>query len=309
VSPSGAAVYVPGTFGSDQRRLVAVDSRGTVTPFAAPSRHYAFPRFSPDGRNVVVTIDAPTPDLWLYDISAGTLRQITFDAGATNPVWTPDGQRVAFSSNSGPARNLFWIPTFQSAQAERLSTSEHPQLPGSWSPDGRTLAFVERDPANGRDIRLLPMAGDRTSRPLLDSPFDEGAPRFSPDGRLLAYVSNESGRSEVFVRSLAAGRGVQVSSNGGTEPVWARDGARLFYRHGGQMADVPVQGAAPVRVGPPHMLFEDTFTVGTLDAANYDVADGDRFLMVQPETQSAARDVHVLVNWASVLGPAPLSTR
>ena len=309
VSPSGTAVYVPGMFGSDQRRLVAVDSRGTVTPFAAPTRHYAFPRFSPDRRNVVVTIDTPTSDLWLYDISAGTLRQLTFDAGATNPIWTPDAQRVAFSSNTGSARNLFWIPVLQSAPAERLATSEHPQLPGSWSPDGRTLAFVERDPATGRDIRLLPMAGGRTSRPLLDSPFDEGAPRFSPDSRLLAYVSNESGRSEVFVRSLAAGRGVQVSSNGGAEPVWARDGARLFYRHGDQMAVVSVQSAAPVRVGPPQILFEGTFTMGTLDAANYDVADGDRFLMVQPETQSAARDVHVLVNWAAVLRAAPPSGR
>jgi serine/threonine-protein kinase len=101
VSASGSVVYVAGTFASGPRRLVAVDRTGTVTPFAAPSRQYASPQLSPDGRHVLVTIEQPTPDLWLYDISAGTLRQLTFDAGATFPIWTRDGQRAVFSSNTG----------------------------------------------------------------------------------------------------------------------------------------------------------------------------------------------------------------
>jgi eukaryotic-like serine/threonine-protein kinase len=312
VSASGSAVYAAGTFASDQRRLVAVDRTGTVTPFAAPLRQYASPHISPDGRHVLVTIDASTPDVWLYDISAGTLRQITFDAGAVFPIWTPDGQRATFSSNTGQGRNLFWAPVFQSGQAERLATSEHAQVPGSWSPDAGTLAFVQRHPTKGRDIWLLPQGGDRTPRPFLDAAFDEAAPGFSPDGRSLAYVSNESGRSEVFVRArVDPGSRQQVSNDGGVEPVWARDGRQLFYRHDDKMMVASVlSSGAPPRVGTPQELFAGTFAAGTLDAANYDVMpDGQRFLMVQRESQSATRTLHVLINWFGVVAAATPTAR
>ena len=307
VSPSGSAVYVAGTFASDQRRLVAVDRGGTVTPFAAPLRQYSSPQLSPDGRQLLVTIEGSTADLWLYDISAGTLRQLTFDAGATFPIWTPDGQRAVYSSNTRGVRNLFWTAVFQQGQAERLASSENVQLPGSWSPDGATLAFVERHPTKGRDIWLLPLGGDRIPRPFLDATFDEGAPRFSPDSRSLAYVSNESGRTEVFLRSrMDPARRQQVSNNGGAEPVWARDGRQLFYRSGDKMMVVPIlTSAAAPRAGTPQELFEGKFAAGTLDATNYDVTpDGQRFLMVQAEPQTGARTLHVLMNWFGVVAAA-----
>jgi Tol biopolymer transport system component len=312
VSPSGSLVYVSGTFSSDQRRLVVVDRGGTVTPFAAPSWQYASPRLAPDGRHVLVTIAGPTQDLWLYDISAGALRQLTFEAGASFPVWSPNGQRAAFSATVGGARNLFWLPVFQQGQAERLTSSAHTQLPGSWSPDAGTLAFVERDPTKGRDIWFLPLGGERTPRPFIDTAFDEGSPRFSPDGRSLAYVSNEAGRAEVFVRLLMEpAQRRQVSTDGGAEPVWARDGRQLFYRHGDKMMAVPIlASAAALRIGTPLELFDGKFVAGTLDEANYDVMpDGQRFLMIQPEPQSAARTVHVLTNWFGVIASATQSAR
>src|SRR5436190_5762394 len=125
--------------------------------------------------------------------------------------------------------------------------------PGSCSPNVVTLPFVERHPTTGRDICNLPFASDRIARPLLQAAFDEGAPRFSPDGRSLAYVSNESGRTEVFLRSrVDLGQRQPVSTNGGAEPVWARDGRQLFYRHGEKMMVVSIlSSAAPPRVGPP----------------------------------------------------------
>jgi serine/threonine protein kinase/Tol biopolymer transport system component len=312
VSATGSAVYAAGTFSSDQRRLVAVDRTGSVTPFAAPLRQYGYPQLSPDGRHVLVTIDRSTPDLWLYDIAAATLRQLTFDAGATFPIWTPDGQRAVFSSNASGVRNLFWMPVFEPGQAERLATSEYVQLPGSWSPDAGTLAFVERHPTTGRDIWVLPFASDRIPRPFLHAAFDEGAPRFSPDGRWLAYVSNESGRTEVFLRSrVDLGQRQPVSTNGGAEPVWARDGRQLFYRHDDKMMVVAIlSNTASPRVGPPQEVFAGNFAVGTLDAANYDVMpDGQRFLMVQAEQPSSQRTLQVLINWLGVVAAAAPSGR
>ena len=312
LSPSGTAVYVTGMFAADQRRLVAVDRGGTVTPLAAPLRKYSSPQLSPDGRDLLVTIDGSTPDLWVYDIPAGTLRQLTFEAGATFPVWTPDGQRAVFSSSTGGARNLFWTTVFQPGQAERLASSEQTQLPSSWSPDAGTLAFVERHPTTGRDVWLLPLAGDRRPRPFLDAAFDEGAPRFSPDGRSLAYVSNETGRSEIFLRSrIDPAQRQKVSNAGGAEPVWAHDGRQLFYRNGDKMMAVPILASAGrSRAGIPQELFEGSFVSGTLDAANYDVMpDGQRFLMVQAERQSVTRAVQVLINWFEVVATAAPSPR
>ena len=301
VSPSGTAVYIAGEFESNQRRLVTVDRLGAATPFAAPPRAYVAPRLSPDGRKLLVTIEAATSDVWMYDVTLGTLSQVTFDAGATVPVWTPDGQRAAFSSNKEGAPNLFWAQILQQGPAERLASSENVQVPGSWSPDGSMLAFVEQQPTKGRDVWLMTVHGDRARRPFLNSPFDESAPRFSPDGRWIAYVSNESGRTEAYLRSVAdPARKQQVSNNGGTEPVWAHGGRELFYREGDKIMAVSLSGSgADIRAAGPHALFQGEFAKGTIDVANYDVTpDDQRFVMVRAEGQaSAGATLHVVINW------------
>jgi serine/threonine-protein kinase len=306
VSPSGSAVYVAGVFESDQRRLATVDRAGAITPLAAPPRPYATPHLSPDGRRLLVTIEQATSDLWLYDIAPGTLTQLTFESGARFPVWSPDGQRAAFSSSKTGALNLFAIDIARPGTGERLTSSDSLQAAGSWSSDGHTLAFVEHHPLQGRDIRLIAL-NDRSTRSWLDSTFDEGAPRLSPDGRWLAYVSNESGRQEVYVRLLTGSSGrQQVSNSGGTEPVWGRDGRELFYREGDKMMAVRLDAsAARLQAGRPSALFEGRFAKGSIDAANYDVTpDGQRFLMVQSNQQSSASTMfHVLIQWVGKAGP------
>src|SRR5439155_6188338 len=172
VSSSGTAVYIAGAFRSNQRRLVTVDRTGTATPLAAPPGAYAAPRLSPNGRHLLVTIEAAINDVWMHDLTQGTLTQVTFDAGANVPVWTPDGQRAAFSSNKDGAFNLFWTEVFQHGPVERLGSSENVQVPGSWSPDGGTLVFVEQAPSKSREVWLMTIPGDRAGRPLLTSPFD-----------------------------------------------------------------------------------------------------------------------------------------
>jgi Tol biopolymer transport system component len=307
ISPSGSAVYVAGVFESDQRRLATVDRSGAATPLAAPPRPYAAPQLSPDGRKLLVTVEAATPDLWLYDIAPGTLTQLTFDSGARFPVWSPDGQRAAFSSNKTGALNLFVIDIARPGAGERLTSSNNLQAAASWASDGHTLAFVEQHPTKGRDIRLI-APDDRSTRSWLDSTFEEGAPRFSPDGRWLAYVSDESGRHEVYIRLLASSSssGRQpVSNSGGAEPVWARDGRELFYRQGSTMMAVTltVRGA-DLQAGRPQALFDGPFAKGSIDAANYDVTpDGQRFLMVQSDQPTAGSTMfHALIHWIGGAG-------
>jgi Tol biopolymer transport system component len=279
---------------------MTLDRTGKAIPLAAPARAYSAPRVSPDGQKLLVTITGTTEALWMYDISRGALNQLTFEASSSFPVWTPDGQRIAFSSNRAGALNLFWT-RLDGASQERLAPSDTIQLPGSWSPDGRMLAFVERHSVTGRDIWMLPLTGDHKPYPFLNAAFDESAPRFSPDGRLLAYVTNESGRDEVYVRVLAdPSRVRRASAAGGTEPVWGFSARELFYRMGDQMMSVKM-GPRDEPLGS-QVLFRGNFEPGTLDLTNYDVMpDAQRFVMVSATERDPRRELHVKLHWLDTL--------
>jgi dipeptidyl aminopeptidase/acylaminoacyl peptidase len=212
----------------------------------------------------------------------------------------PDGERVTFSSNRGGARNLFLVRADGHGAPERLTSGDSIQIPGSWSPDGTVLIFVELHPTSGRDIWMLRYPGDHQPEPLERTAFDESAPRFSPDGLSVAYVSNESGRSEVYVRLFAdPSQRRRVSTEGGLEPVWAHDGRELFYRAGDRFMAARVHSGRPLRVGPPRVVVEAHVEKGTLDRANYDVTPGvQRFVVVRAAEQGSTEgQLHVLLNW------------
>ena len=245
----------------------------------------------------------------LYDLSRETLTRLTFEGNANlNPVWTPDGKRIAFESNREGPYNVFWQLADGSGGLERLTTSEYLHAPMSWSPDGQLLAFVEVTPTTGVDIWVLRM-GDpspgsgqvRKAQPFLRTPFNEGAARFSPDGRWLAYISDESGRFEVYVQSYPGPGGKwQISTEGGTEPVWTRNGRELFYRSGDKMMAVDVATQPGFAAGKPRMLFEGPYEPAQIPVANYDVSpDGQRFLMLKPveQAQAAPTQINVVLNW------------
>jgi eukaryotic-like serine/threonine-protein kinase len=302
VAESGSAVYVQGRFASSDRQLMMVDRRGNAIPLTATARPYSAPRVSPDGRKLLVTITGTEEALWTYDITNGALNQLTFETNSSFPAWTHDGQRIAFSSNRAGALNLFAMGLDGTSGPERLAPSTTIQFAGSWSPDGRMLAFVERHPTTGRDIWMLPLSGDHKPYPFLNSPSDESTPRFSPDGRLLAYVTNESGRDEVYVRLLADRSRIQrVSVAGGTEPVWSSSARELFYRLGDQMMSVKF-GPRDEPLGS-EILFRGNFEPGTLDLPNYDVMpDGQRFVMVNAAERDLKREFHVKLHWLDTLG-------
>jgi serine/threonine-protein kinase len=305
VSDSGDAAYVPAAATSAQRRLLSVDRSGASVTLGAPPRAYSTPRFSPDGRRLLVTISGTNDDLWVYDNATGALQQLTFDADAASPVWAPDGEHVTFSwSKDGPP-NLFSI-ALGGQREERLASSEFRQTVGSWAPGGRLLAFVQSRPATGRDIWLL-KTDERVSAPLLATTFDEASPQFSPDARLIAFVSNETGRSEVYVSRtddpLQAMK--QVSRDGGTEPIWSRTTHELIYRTGNSLMAVSPPASGDWSMAKPRLLFERAFEKGTIDVANYDAApDGQRFVMIEAVARdTSAQQLRVVLNWAQSAGP------
>jgi len=212
---------------------------------------------------------------------------------------------VTFSSNRGGARNLFLVRADGRSSPERLTTSDNVQVPGSWSPGGDVLAFVEHHPSTGRDIWMLRYSGTRDVTPFVRTPVDESAPRFSPDGGAVAYVSNESGRSEVYVRSFAnSTQKAQVSRNGGSEPVWARDGRDLFYRAGDRLMAASVRVGRDIHVGTARIVLQTPYERGTLDRSNYDVMPGGRFVFVRSTEQSStAGELHVVLNWVDTVRP------
>jgi Tol biopolymer transport system component len=231
------------------------------------------------------------------------LTRFTFEGNINSrPVWTPDGKRITFYSNKEGRLNIFWQLADGSGGLERLTTSENINIPVSWSPDGQILAFHDADPTTGNDIWMLRLS-DRKAQPFLRTPFNEGNPRFSSDGRWIAYTSDESGRNEVYVQPYPGPGGKwQVSKDGGTEPVWNRNGRELFYRSGNKMMAVEITTQPNFALSNPRMLFEGLYALAPVPVSNYDVSpDGQRFLMLKPteqeQAQAAPTQINVVMNW------------
>jgi serine/threonine-protein kinase len=217
-----------------------MDSVGKFTPLRGTPGNYFNPAFSPDGKRLALDIVAgKSSDIWLYEWERDTLTRLTFGGANGNPVWTPNGQRIVYSSQEkGGTYSFWWIRADGSGDAQRLTESKSPQYARSWRPDGKVLAFHQLDPNTGWDIMTLPIEGDEKSgwkpgepKAFLNSGFLEREPAFSPDGRWLAYHSNESGNFEVYVRPFPSQGGKwQISTGSGVAPKWSRNGKELFYR-------------------------------------------------------------------------------
>jgi serine/threonine-protein kinase len=303
VSPTGVLVYIGGGTEAGENRLVWVDRDGqTSTAFGEPGG-YDWPRISPDGKKIAVTertIDESI-DVWVLDIERDTRSRLTIAGNDILPTWTSGGERITFGSIRGDSQvcNIHSRAADGSGETTRLVESDHPQFPRDWSPDGSLLALVEWNPQTMRDIWLLEMVGAGKTSPLIKTPFDEFSPAFSPNGRWLAFVSNESGRYEVYVESYPRGRGRWlVSSGGGTEPVWSTDGEELFYRNGHQMIAVPVHATSTFSMGIPRVLFERALKTGLYNELTYDVTDdGQKFLMIEQQLELVPNQLHVVLNW------------
>lgn len=294
-SRTGSLVWAPPS--ATLHRLAWVDRRGTVEllPLRTTYREAVFyPRLSPDGERIAL-IDGT--DLWVYDIRRGASARLTFTGRNTTPEWSPDGQRVVYSSSVGGAYNVFWIAADGSGAAVQLTESELRQHLTSVSPDGGVLAYREQHPETNYDIWLLPLRGEGGPRPFARTTFNEQGAVFSPDGRFLAYVSDESGRDEIYLQPFPGPGGkVPVSTEGGVAPAWSPTGRELFHLSGDSMMSVVVTTGT---VGAPKFLFEKhdiRRSTRITGVANYDVsADGERFLMVV--SGNASTQLNVVLNW------------
>ena len=294
VAPDGSLAYLAGQ--GSLGHLVAIDREGVSTPLVDELRLYLEPRFSPDGRRIAVEAD---DDIWILDVARGTLSRLTVVGGADTPVWTPDGARVTYAASAGGGdRGIFWKPADGSGEAEQLASLEHRPLLGSWSPDGETLVFSVSHPSTGWDLWVLPRDGQ--PQPFLATPFRERKPELSPDGRWLLYLSDESGRIEVYLQPYPGpGQRIKVSTAGGTEPSWSRDGREIFYRDGarGDLMVVSFDAPAEPSVGQPRFLLEaGDLLVSTFGNRHYDISpDGRRFVTVS--FSSRLGEIPVVLNW------------
>jgi serine/threonine-protein kinase len=294
--------YVPGGAAAAQHSLVWVDRQGRTELAMEERGSYVWPRLSPDGKRIAVSRRGETGkvDVWILDLVRATRSRLTVEAGNILPVWSPDGERVAFSSNRRGAGgvDVYWKAAHGRGNAERLLAGDHARFPRSFSPDGRTLAITEYHSELLRNILLLHLDGPAEPVSLLATRFDEYSPMISPDGRWLAYVSDESGRDEVYVQPFPEGAGRwTISTGGGREPVWSPDGRELFYRRGNTVMAVAVTATPAFQAGRPEVLFQGRFQQGVYGSHGYDISpDGQRFLMVEPGAESALDRIHVVLD-------------
>ena len=306
VSDDGRLVYVSGAGEAPGWEAVWVDREGQTTPLWEEEQLYQFPRLSSDGTRLLVDVwNESHFDLWVYEIDRAVPTRLTFDdSGDTVGVWSPDDEFIVFSSNRDGTYNLYRKPADGSSEAERLLESDQEQYPWSISPDGKTLAYHQRDPDTGWDLWMLPLDGSGEPQSFLVTEFQESEPAFSPDGRWISYDSNESGAWEVYVRPVTGSRGKwQVSTGGGLWSQWARGGRGLYYwTPTGELMMVEVDtGQGSFRSSRPVVAVPAGFLNGGTDVSYFDVsADGDRFVLFEGRSGPSA-DAHshanLIFNW------------
>jgi serine/threonine-protein kinase len=296
-SRNGSLIYVPGASSDVDERLHWLDVGGRLEPLPLPAAPLDSIDVAPDLKQLAMTVETDAGvDLWVGDLQRGAVSRLSSEGRSLSPAWRPDGLEIAFAYSKAGPFNLFTRPAHSDAAPVALLESEWNQLPTSWSPDGRRLAFTEFHPLTGADIWMLDVV-TRERRQIVRTLFDESHARFSPDGRWIAYMTNESGRWDVFVRPASgAGTRVQVSTNGGAWPAWSIDGRTLYFSANGQAAAAAVQTSPTLAVAVPLLIP----TRSDLQVAS-GRADTHRVLVRQGGAAPARRELRVVLEWFSEL--------
>lgn len=301
-SRDGCLVYLTGEAHEFRQQLVWARD-GSVTALPLSGRFIEEPRVSPDGRQIAVGIRQATSDIWIHDVEHGVGRRLTFDGDNFAPIWSPDGQRVTFSSNRNGSCQIF-SQGLDDASPTLLVSGEHDLVPGAWHHEGRLLLFTEYNPTTGAAIWVCQphegTAPQRFTRPRGNC----FAPAISPEGLRVAYTSDVSGRPEIHVVSLAEhAQDVQITTEGGTEPRWSSDGERLYFRRGGAIAVVPIDRATHRPSKTPVVVADGPYQSGSMTGLpNFDIAADGRLLLVSQCSAAVQPDrLSVTVHWFSEL--------
>ena len=308
VSHNGTLTYRPGS-AVGQRTMTLRDTTGAVVATVGAPAGFDSPALSPDAQRIAVARrDSSAGDIWIFDLARGSSSRFTFDAAIdTAPVWSPEGSRIVFSSNRGGTFDLFVKNAGGAGPEESLFASDQAKLADDWSRDGRFLLYRAEDTKTGWDVWILPLDGAGKPRPLVQTPFREIQGRFSPDGRWFAYVSNETGRDEVYVQSFPeAGGKWQISTTGGVQPRWRQDGREMYFHSPANdvmAVDINATPPATFAAGVPRRLLSSILLATRLtDRNSWDMApDGRRFVINSTEVQAAQAtgqvSLTVVVNW------------
>ena len=311
VSETGVLAYGKGS-GTGPPRLNWVDRSGKRLGEIDSPGYILDINLSPDQKHAaldIVSFEIGGREIWQVELTRGGVpsRVSPGDKQEMAPVWSPDGARIAYSSNlmgGTTTSDLYERPLSGVGKEESLFHSTAAKFPVDWSADGRFLLFELRAPGEKVKLWVLPFSGDRKPFPLLHTAFSETLGAFSPDGHWVAYVSDESGRSEVYVQTFPVSTAKwRVSTNGGTQPRWRRDGKEIFYfAPDNRLMTVAVSAGASFEAGIPAALFEIGATPGTGLRHQYCVtSDGERFLVVRfPEAQETP-PITVVLNWTADL--------
>jgi len=306
ISDTGTLAYMPAGAEGAGTRLLTVSTSGQLSPIATETRDYSDPRVSPDGHFLAAHLQGDENDIWVTDIARGTLTRLSMDAGEDEtPVWSPDGRFVAWSGSRGDVlRGIFRRRADGSGSEELIWRLEKHAHVRDWTPDGRALVVEVAEPSRSYDIWRLDLTDTPAPTAFIQTQFNERCSRLSPDGHWLAYVSDESGRDEVYIQSFPQpGSKIQVSTSGGDQPVWSRHDRKLFFRGNGAIQEITFQPGSPPSVSKARSLFPDSFESPQGGShTGYDVFPDGRFLMIQAGSQSdAASEIVVVVNWVEEL--------
>jgi DNA-binding winged helix-turn-helix (wHTH) protein len=296
-SRTGSLIYVPGASIDGDERLQWLDVHGRLAPTQLPPAAIATVDVARDLQQLAMTVETDSgSDLWIGDLRRGVLSRLSTDGRSANPTWRPDGLEIAFAYSKAGPFNLFIRPADTDALPQPLLPSPWNQFPTSWSPDGRRLAFTEVHPLTGADVWTLDLA-TRERQQIVRTLFDESHARFSPDGRWMAYMSNESGRWDIFVRpATGGGPRVQVTTDGGAWPCWSVDGRTLYFSANGRAAAAAIETTPALKVSAPMVIpGRDDLQLASGHAAS------DRILVRQGGVTPVRRELRVVLEWFAEL--------
>jgi len=306
VGADGTLVYLDFLRGEGQQ-LVWRDRGGKkLEVIGQPQEIIRFLALSPDGGRVAVQgFEDDNDDIWVHEVARPLKRRLTFHAEVDGqPVWSPSGKEITFrSSRQRNDDDIYSRAADGTGEPALLAGADLEERPHDSSPDGNYLLYEVIDPENGRDLWYLKRkeaGGGFDSVPFIQTPFNEYAAKFSPQGRFVAYVSDQSGQNQVYARLFPEGEGQwQVSTQGGVQPRWSRDGKELFYVEGDTLMAVEVSTSPSFTSGATTRLFQHPNLRAPVEH-RYDVSrDGQRFVLVETvESEEAkASSIHVVENW------------
>lgn len=307
VAENGTLIYTPSL--ATRRKLVWVDRQGREEPLPTPPSGYLYPRISPDGKRVVLDIrdHRDLGDIWLLDLERSSLTRIIDRGNDRHPVWAPDGQHILFASDHDGKSHIYSQVLDRTGSPELLMQNEatNVHFPQSFSRDGTRL--ILRQMGANWNVKLFSRP-ERRAEPLIASELPDTNGEISPDGKWLAYESGPDVRKEIYVHPFpdVQKRRWQISTNGGSEPLWARSGRELFYVGlDGRLMVTRVQTSPSFVASPPARLLNTAYLSHSVvtPGRTYDISpDGSRFLMIKEgDAELGGRQIVVVLNWAAAL--------